>query len=78
MLGYALGALSKPLFALATTICLVLTARLLDRVGKGVRGAPSDALVADIAPPHMRGAALPDEMRMPINLARNPSGRVRV
>ncbi|CAN7760884.1 MFS transporter [Variovorax sp. LjRoot84] len=55
--GYALGALSKPLFALAPTIGIVLTARLLDRVGKGVRGAPRDALVADIAPPHLRGAA---------------------
>jgi MFS family permease len=55
--GYALGALSKPLFALAPTTGLVLTARLLDRVGKGVRGAPRDALVADIAPPHLRGAA---------------------
>ncbi|NBW51080.1 MAG: MFS transporter [Betaproteobacteria bacterium] len=57
VLGYALGALSKPLFALAPTIGIVLTARLLDRVGKGVRGAPRDALVADIAPPHLRGAA---------------------
>jgi MFS family permease len=55
--GYALGALSKPLFALAPGIGLVLTARLLDRVGKGIRGAPRDALVADIAPPAMRGAA---------------------
>ena len=55
--GYALGALSKPLFALAPGMGLVLTARLLDRVGKGVRGAPRDALVADIAPPAMRGAA---------------------
>ncbi|MCB0257033.1 MAG: MFS transporter, partial [Anaerolineae bacterium] len=51
VLGYALGALSKPLFALAPTIGFVLIARLLDRVGKGVRGAPRDALVADIAPP---------------------------
>ncbi|MEC5218615.1 MFS family permease [Actimicrobium sp. GrIS 1.19] len=55
--GYALGALTKPLFALAPGLGLVLTARLLDRVGKGVRGAPRDALVADIAPPHLRGAA---------------------
>jgi len=55
--GYALGALSKPLFALAPSIGIVLTARLLDRVGKGVRGAPRDALVADIAPAHLRGAA---------------------
>ncbi len=55
--GYALGALTKPLFAVASTTGLVLTARLLDRVGKGVRGAPRDALVADIAPPQVRGAA---------------------
>jgi MFS family permease len=55
--GYALGALTKPLFAIAPTTGIVLTARLLDRVGKGVRGAPRDALVADIAPPRLRGAA---------------------
>src|SRR5512146_192069 len=55
--GYALGAFTKPLFAVACGIGLVLTARLLDRVGKGVRGAPRDALVADIAPPQLRGAA---------------------
>ncbi len=55
--GYALGALTKPLFAIAPTIGVVLTARLLDRVGKGIRGAPRDALVADIAPAHLRGAA---------------------
>jgi MFS family permease len=57
LFGYTLGALTKPLFALASTIDIVLTARLLDRVGKGIRGAPRDALVADIAPPHLRGAA---------------------
>ena len=55
--GYALGALTKPLFALAPSIGIVVTARLLDRVGKGVRGAPRDALVADISPPELRGAA---------------------
>src|SRR5664279_2078899 len=55
--GYALGALTKPLFAIAPTIGIVLTARLLDRVGKGVRGAPRDALIADISPPEIRGAA---------------------
>ena len=55
--GYALGALSKPLFALAGSFGLVVTARLIDRVGKGIRGAPRDALVADLAPPEMRGAA---------------------
>jgi MFS family permease len=57
VLGYALGACSKPLFAVASTTGVVLTARLIDRVGKGIRGAPRDALVADIAPPHLRGAA---------------------
>jgi MFS family permease len=55
--GYALGALTKPLFAMAPSAGLVLTARLLDRVGKGVRGAPRDALIADITPKHLRGAA---------------------
>jgi MFS family permease len=57
LLGYGLGAASKPLFALAGTTGLVVTARLIDRVGKGIRGAPRDALVADLAPPGMRGAA---------------------
>lgn len=55
--GYSLGALTKPLFAIAPSAAIVFTARLLDRVGKGVRGAPRDALVADLAPPEMRGAA---------------------
>ena len=57
VLGYGLGALSKPLFALAGGAGLVVAARLIDRVGKGIRGAPRDALVADIAPPEVRGAA---------------------
>ena len=57
LFGYALGAATKPLFALAPSVGVVLTARLLDRVGKGIRGAPRDALVADIAPPELRGAA---------------------
>lgn len=57
VLGYAMGALTKPLFAVASTTGLVLTARLLDRAGKGIRGAPRDALVADMTPPHLRGAA---------------------
>jgi len=57
LFGYALGALTKPLFAIAPTLGIVLAARLLDRVGKGVRGAPRDALVADITPEHLRGAA---------------------
>lgn len=57
VLGYGLGALSKPLFAIAGGAGLIVAARLIDRVGKGIRGAPRDALVADIAPPEIRGAA---------------------
>ena len=57
LVGYGLGALSKPLFALASSAGLVIAARLIDRVGKGIRGAPRDALVADLAPPEIRGAA---------------------
>ncbi len=55
--GYALGAANKPLFAIASSGSAVLAARLLDRVGKGIRGAPRDAPVADLAPEHVRGAA---------------------
>ncbi|MFA5825479.1 MAG: MFS transporter [Gallionellaceae bacterium] len=55
--GYALGALTKPVFALASGVGMVLTARFLDRVGKGMRGAPRDALLADITPMEIRGAA---------------------
>ncbi len=57
VLGYGLAALSKPLFPLATGIGMVFAARLVDRIGKGIRGAPRDALVADLAPPVLRGAA---------------------
>ena len=57
VIGYGLGALSKPLFALALTVNWVLAARFMDRIGKGIRGAPRDALVADLAPPEIRGAA---------------------
>ncbi|MBE0619880.1 MAG: MFS transporter [Burkholderiales bacterium] len=57
VLGYGLGALSKPLFALALTVNWVLAARFMDRIGKGIRGAPRDALVADLTPPEIRGAA---------------------
>jgi len=55
--GYALGAISKPVFPLATSIGWVFGARFVDRIGKGIRGAPRDALVADIAPKRLRGAA---------------------
>jgi MFS family permease len=55
--GYGLGALSKPLFAIAGSMTMVTSARLLDRLGKGIRGAPRDALLADLTPPAVRGAA---------------------
>ena len=55
--GYGLAALSKPLFALATGPLLVFAARFLDRIGKGIRGAPRDALIADLTPRELRGAA---------------------
>ncbi|KVP45085.1 MFS transporter [Burkholderia ubonensis] len=54
--GYGLAALTKPLFPLAHGPGLVIAARLVDRFGKGIRGAPRDALVADVAPPEIRGA----------------------
>ncbi|WP_256657348.1 MFS transporter [Pseudomonas sp. 2FE] len=56
LLGYGLAALTKPLFPLATSAEMVFTARFLDRIGKGIRGAPRDALVADVAPAAIRGA----------------------
>ena len=55
--GYGLAAVTKPLFPLANSIGLVLLARFLDRIGKGIRGAPRDALVADLTPADKRGAA---------------------
>jgi len=57
VLGYGLGALSKPIFALALTVHWVFVARFMDRIGKGIRGAPRDALIADLTPPEIRGAA---------------------
>ncbi len=56
VIGYGLSALTKPLFPLANSVSMVLTARFLDRVGKGVRGAPRDALMGDISPKEIRGA----------------------
>jgi MFS family permease len=55
--GYALAAITKPIFPLAPTIGWMVAARFVDRVGKGIRGAPRDALIADISPPHLRGAS---------------------
>jgi MFS family permease len=57
VVGYGLSALTKPLFPLASSIELVFGARFIDRIGKGIRGAPRDALVADITPARLRGAA---------------------
>jgi len=57
VLGYGLSAVTKPVFPLATTIEWVFAARFVDRIGKGIRGAPRDALVADIVPRQLRGAA---------------------
>jgi MFS family permease len=57
VLGYTLAAFAKLIFPLATSVSLVFTARIVDRIGKGIRGAPRDALVADLTPPHIRGAA---------------------
>lgn len=56
LLGYGLAALTKPLFPLASSVETVFVARFLDRIGKGIRGAPRDALVADVAPAAIRGA----------------------
>ncbi|TNC99588.1 MAG: major facilitator superfamily MFS1 [Gallionellaceae bacterium] len=55
--GYALGALTKPMFAMASGVGMVFGARFLDRIGKGIRGAPRDALLSEIAPAEIRGAA---------------------
>jgi len=57
VVGYGLSAITKPFFPLAHSIEWVFAARIIDRVGKGVRGAPRDALLGEIAPPELRGAA---------------------
>ena len=57
VIGYGLGAFTKPIFPLATTIEWVFSARFIDRLGKGIRGAPRDAIVGDLTPPALRGAA---------------------
>lgn len=57
VIGYALAAFTKPIFPLASTIGWITAARFIDRIGKGIRGAPRDALVADITPKELRGAA---------------------
>jgi MFS family permease len=57
LLGYGMAALSKPLFPIAQGALPVLGARFVDRIGKGIRGAPRDAMIADETPPELRGAA---------------------
>jgi len=57
LLGYGLAAVTKVVFPLASTLAWVVGARFVDRVGKGIRGAPRDALIADLAPPDLRGAS---------------------
>lgn len=57
LFGYGLSAATKPFFALAASANTVFTARLVDRIGKGIRGAPRDALIADVTAPEIRGAA---------------------
>ena len=57
LFGYGIAALSKPVFPLAETAFGVVAARFVDRIGKGIRGAPRDAIVADVTPPHLLNAA---------------------
>jgi MFS family permease len=57
VVGYALAAFTKPVFPLATSVAWVFGARFIDRIGKGIRGAPRDALIADVTPASVRGAA---------------------
>src|SRR5260370_31540890 len=57
-LGYGLAACTKPIFPLASVVEWLVAARFLDRFGKGIPGAPRDALVADLSPPPLRGASL--------------------
>ena len=57
VIGYGLAAFTKPVFPLAGSVSWIVAARFVDRIGKGIRGAPRDALVADLAPPELRGAS---------------------
>jgi len=56
-IGYGLAAFTKPVFPLANSVGWLVTARFVDRIGRGIRGAPRDALVADLSPEHVRGAS---------------------
>jgi MFS family permease len=57
VLGYGLAAFTKPVFPMASTVGWLIAARFVDRIGKGIRGAPRDALVADLTPPELHGAS---------------------
>ncbi|MCH4559179.1 MFS transporter [Mesorhizobium jarvisii] len=57
VIGYGLAAITKPVFPLASSVGWIMAARFVDRIGKGIRDAPRDALIADIAPPYLRGAS---------------------
>ena len=57
IVGYGLAAFTKPVFPLATSVGWLVAARFVDRIGKGIRGAPRDALIADLSPPAVRGAS---------------------
>jgi MFS family permease len=56
-IGYGLAAFTKPVFPLAPTVGWLVAARFVDRIGKGIRGAPRDALISDISPVQVRGAS---------------------
>jgi MFS family permease len=56
-LGYGIAAATKPVFPVAPSVGWLIAARFVDRIGKGIRGAPRDALVADLAPAGLRGAS---------------------
>ena len=62
--GYGLAAITKPVFPLATSIAWLTAARFVDRIGKGIRGAPRDALIADLAPPGLRGRPSSEPQRV--------------
>ncbi len=55
VIGYGMAAVTKPVFPLASSLATVFLARFLDRIGKGIRGAPRDALIGELAPPNLRG-----------------------
>ena len=76
VIGYGLAAATKPVFPLAPDIGCLVAARVVDRIGKGLRGAPRDALIGDLAPEEARGAAY--GLRQALDLAgarRQPAGR---